>query len=167
MNRALEVGLRGRKVDDALAEVDAPARDRVERPRAPRASHGSPCPRYVSNRTASRWRSPWGARSWRPPAQTDAQVGSACGGVCACSTCHVYVKEGLQQLSSVSDREEDIMDKAFDVRPTSRLGCQAKMLAERTYVVEISPESRKAFLDEHPEIRNALAQAQAAGRAAP
>jgi ferredoxin, 2Fe-2S len=97
----------------------------------------------------------------------DAQVGSACGGVCACSTCHVYVKEGLQQLSGVSDREEDIMDKAFDVRPTSRLGCQAKLLADRTYVVEISPESRKAFLDEHPEIRNALAQGQAVGRAAP
>ncbi len=99
--------------------------------------------------------------------RTDAHVGSACGGVCACSTCHVYVKDGLQQLSSVSDREEDIMDKAFDVRPTSRLGCQAKLLAERTYVIEISPESRKAFLDEHPEIRNALASAQTVGRAAP
>jgi 2Fe-2S ferredoxin len=98
--------------------------------------------------------------------RTDAQVGSACGGVCACSTCHVYVKEGLQKLSPVSDREEDIMDKAFDVRPSSRLGCQAQLLASGTYVVEISPESRKAFLDEHPEIRNALAQAQAAGRAA-
>jgi 2Fe-2S ferredoxin len=89
--------------------------------------------------------------------QTDAQVGSACGGVCACSTCHVYVKEGLDQLSEVSDREEDIMDKAFDVRPDSRLGCQAKMKAERTYVLEVSRESRQAFLDEHPEIRNALA----------
>jgi ferredoxin, 2Fe-2S len=100
--------------------------------------------------------------------QTDAHMGSACGGVCACSTCHVYVKEGLSDLSEVSDREEDIMDKAFDVRPSSRLGCQSKMLQERTYVVEISPESRKAFLDEHPEIRNALAQAQtAAGRAVP
>jgi ferredoxin, 2Fe-2S len=100
--------------------------------------------------------------------KTDAQVGSACGGVCACSTCHVYVKQGFDQLSEISEREEDIMDKAFDVRPTSRLGCQAKMQADSTYVVEISPESRKAFLDEHPEIRNALAQAQAAaGRAAP
>jgi 2Fe-2S ferredoxin len=94
--------------------------------------------------------------------QTDAHVGSACGGVCACSTCHVYVKEGLDQLSEVSDREEDIMDKAFDVRPDSRLGCQAKMLADRTYVLEVSRESRQAFLDEHPEIRNALAAAEAA-----
>jgi 2Fe-2S ferredoxin len=90
-----------------------------------------------------------------------AQVGSACGGVCACSTCHVYVKEGLEQLSEGSDREEDILDKAFDVRPNSRLGCQARMKADRTYVVEISRESRKAFLDEHPEIRNALAKAEA------
>jgi 2Fe-2S ferredoxin len=85
-----------------------------------------------------------------------AQVGSACGGVCACSTCHVYVREGFDDLSEISDREEDIMDKAFDVRPTSRLGCQAKLLEDRRYVVEISRESRKAFLDEHPEIRAAL-----------
>jgi 2Fe-2S ferredoxin len=91
----------------------------------------------------------------------DAQVGSACGGVCACSTCHVYVKEGFDDLSETSEREEDIMDKAFDVRSTSRLGCQAKMLEERAYVVEISRESRQAFLDEHPEIRAALAKAAA------
>src|SRR5947199_7171565 len=82
-----------------------------------------------------------------------AQVGSACGGVCACSTCHVYVKEGLDALSSASEREEDIMDKAFDVKATSRLGCQSKMLQDRTYVVEITRESRQAFLDEHPELR--------------
>ena len=85
----------------------------------------------------------------------DAQVGSACGGVCACSTCHVYVKEGLDDLSDVSEREEDIMDKAFDVQRTSRLGCQAKMLAERTYVIEISRESRKAVIlpQDKPPIR--------------
>ena len=45
------------------------------------------------------------------------------------------------------------MDKAFDVRPTSRLGCQSKILKDVTVVCEISPESRKAFLDEHPELR--------------
>jgi 2Fe-2S ferredoxin len=91
----------------------------------------------------------------------DAQVGSACGGVCACSTCHVYVKQGLEALTEVSDREEDIIDKAFDVQRTSRLGCQAKMTAERTYVIEITRESRKAFLDEHPELRAAIAKAEA------
>ena len=86
-----------------------------------------------------------------------AQVGSACGGVCACSTCHVYVRQGLSDLAAASEREEDIMDKAFDVRATSRLGCQSRLLRDTTVVVEISRESRKAFLDEHPEIRQALA----------
>ena len=85
-----------------------------------------------------------------------AQVGSACGGVCACSTCHVYVKAGLEDLSDASDREEDILDKAFDVKATSRLGCQSKIQSDTTVVVEISRESRQAFLDEHPEIRAAL-----------
>ena len=92
-----------------------------------------------------------------------AQVGSACGGVCACSTCHVYVKEGLDDLSEASDREEDILDKAFDVKANSRLGCQSKIQdADATIVVEISRESRQAFLDEHPEIRAALKAAKAA-----
>lgn len=92
--------------------------------------------------------------------QCGAMVGSACGGVCACSTCHVYVKEGLANLSEAGEREEDIMDKAFDVRASSRLGCQAKLLEEREYVVEISRESRQAFLDEHPEVREAIARGE-------
>lgn len=87
-----------------------------------------------------------------------AQVGSACGGVCACSTCHVYVKQGLADLSSASEREEDIMDKAFDVQANSRLGCQCQMLKDGQYLVEITRESRQAFLDEHPDIREALTQ---------
>lgn len=82
-----------------------------------------------------------------------AHVGSACGGVCACSTCHVYVKAGFQQLSEVEENEEDIIEKAFDVKATSRLGCQARLQANTTYEVEITAESRKAFLDEHPELR--------------
>ena len=58
------------------------------------------------------------------------EEGSACGGVCACSTCHVYVSKGFDSLSEMSDDENDILDKAFDVRPTSRLGCQAKLADE-------------------------------------
>jgi 2Fe-2S ferredoxin len=89
-----------------------------------------------------------------------AQVGSACGGVCGCSTCHVYVKQGLNDLAPASDREEDIMDKAFDVRANSRLGCQSKILRDTTVVVEITRESRKAYMDEHPELRAALKPAK-------
>jgi 2Fe-2S ferredoxin len=81
-----------------------------------------------------------------------AQVGYACGGVCACSTCHVYVREGLDSLTEQQEKEEDILDKAFDVRPQSRLGCQARCAAE-DLIVEITPESRKAYFDEHPDER--------------
>jgi 2Fe-2S ferredoxin len=83
-----------------------------------------------------------------------AQVGYACGGVCACSTCHVYVKQGLRSLSPQKEREEDILDNAFDVRENSRLGCQAK-LGQEDVEVEITPESRQAYFDEHPAERKA------------
>src|SRR3954464_7312647 len=89
-----------------------------------------------------------------------AQVGSACGGVCACSTCHVYVKEGFDALSEQQEREEDILDKAFDVKSISRLGCQSKLEEDRTYVVEITRESRQAFLAAHPELRAAMKLAE-------
>lgn len=82
----------------------------------------------------------------------DARVGHACGGNLACSTCHVYVEQGLESLDEVADKENDIMDKAFDVRPESRLGCQAHV-GDQDLVVEISEESLKAWLDEHPELR--------------
>ena len=81
-----------------------------------------------------------------------ARVGHACGGNLACSTCHVYVEKGLDSLPEISEKENDIMDKAFDVRQESRLGCQAK-LAEEDVVVEISEESLRAWLDENPEAR--------------
>ena len=85
--------------------------------------------------------------------KSHAQVGYACGGVCACSTCHVYVRQGFDSLTDQEEKEEDILDKAFDVRPTSRLGCQARV-ADEDIVVEITPESRKAWFDEHPEERH-------------
>lgn len=89
----------------------------------------------------------------RAAEQAGAKLGSACGGVCACSTCHVYVKDGFDDLSDVEDKEEDVLDKSFDVRPNSRLACRAKLAADRRYVVEISEESCNTFFDEHPELR--------------
>jgi 2Fe-2S ferredoxin len=81
-----------------------------------------------------------------------AAVGSACGGNLACSTCHVWVRAGLDSLSDKSDEEEDILDKAFDVRAYSRLGCQARVQGEDVDC-EITRESRQAFYDEHPDAR--------------
>src|ERR1700679_2822202 len=81
-----------------------------------------------------------------------ARVGHACGGNLACSTCHVWVQEGLESLAEIADKENDIMDRAFDVRPESRLGCQAKV-SDVDLVVEITDESLRAWLDENPDER--------------
>src|SRR5579885_655923 len=53
--------------------------------------------------------------------------GSNCGGVCGCSTCHVYIVDGFDSLEEMSDKEQDRLDRAFDVRMNSRLGCQAEI----------------------------------------
>ena len=82
-----------------------------------------------------------------------APEGYACGGVCACSTCHVYVQQGASLLSEAEDEENDVLDKAFDVRAGSRLGCQAKILEDGVVEVEITRESLEAFEHEHPEAR--------------
>ena len=79
-------------------------------------------------------------------------VGSNCGGVCGCSTCHVYVLDGFDSLEEMSDKEADRLDLGFDVRLNSRLGCQAE-LADADLVLDITQESTKAFLDENPAIR--------------
>jgi ferredoxin, 2Fe-2S len=80
-----------------------------------------------------------------------APQGDRCGGVCACSTCHVYVVKGFEKLEDAEDEELDILEKAFDPRSTSRLGCQTKVFHDLE--VEISQESFQAFLDEHPDER--------------
>jgi 2Fe-2S ferredoxin len=49
----------------------------------------------------------------------------ACGGNCACTTCHVIVRNGERHLSEAEENELDLLDKAPGLTPTSRLGCQA------------------------------------------
>ncbi len=82
-----------------------------------------------------------------------APEGDACGGVCACSTCHVYVEKGAELLSPAEEDEEDILDKAFDVRMSSRLGCQAKIQGEGLIELRISKESLDAYYNEHPNVK--------------
>ena len=51
-----------------------------------------------------------------------------CGGACACATCHVYVDDAFAETVGRPDAmEEDMLDFAYDVRPTSRLSCQIRM----------------------------------------
>jgi ferredoxin, 2Fe-2S len=47
-----------------------------------------------------------------------------CGGVCACSTCHLYLEKGEESLEELSDKEENFIDRAVNPRINSRLGCQ-------------------------------------------
>jgi len=81
-----------------------------------------------------------------------APEGDACGGVCACSTCHVYVTQGKELLREAREEEEDILDKAFDVRANSRLGCQARLEKDGVVTCEITRESLDAFYNEHPNV---------------
>lgn len=54
----------------------------------------------------------------------DIDVQHNCGGVCACSTCHVHVLEGMGNLSEITDEEEEQLDNAWDLSLESRLSCQ-------------------------------------------
>ena len=51
-----------------------------------------------------------------------------CGGVCGCSTCHIYVNRGMDNLQEISDKEEDFIDRAVRPKITSRLACQCIVL---------------------------------------
>src|SRR5690606_19943678 len=85
---------------------------------------------------------PLGTSLLQASKKAGAPEGDACGGVCACSTCHIYVQSGAEHLSEAEEEEEDILDKAFDVQLSSRLGCQAKLVSEGTVEVVISRESK-------------------------
>ena len=50
-----------------------------------------------------------------------------CGGVCACTTCHVWVEAGAETLSEIADREDDKLSEAMGLRADSRLACQARV----------------------------------------
>jgi len=54
----------------------------------------------------------------------------ACGGSCACTTCHVIVREGFGSLGEMDESEEDLLDRAWGLEPNSRLSCQVQLKAE-------------------------------------
>ncbi len=64
------------------------------------------------------------------------ELPSNCGGVCACTTCHVWIERGEDSLSEIEDREDDKLQEASGLSPHSRLGCQAKV-ADGDVVVRI------------------------------
>ena len=74
----------------------------------------------------------------------------ACGGVCACSTCHVLIKSGADGLTEADDDELDRLDMAADQQLNSRLGCQAVITRPGDYVVEIPKWNRNIVSEGKP-----------------
>jgi 2Fe-2S ferredoxin len=60
----------------------------------------------------------------------------ACDMVCACTTCHVIVREGIDSLNELEENEEDMLDRAWGLEPNSRLSCQT-ILAQQDVTIEI------------------------------
>ncbi len=73
----------------------------------------------------------------------------ACGGNCACTTCHVWVKEGADLISEMEDDEADKLDMAADLQLNSRLGCQTVIKKPGKVVVEIPAWNRNYVSEEH------------------
>jgi 2Fe-2S ferredoxin len=81
--------------------------------------------------------------------ENDVQLDHACGGVVACSTCHVIVRAGSETCGEASDDELDMLDQAPGVEPTSRLGCQCVPDGTTDVVVEI-PQWNRNLVSEAP-----------------
>jgi len=64
------------------------------------------------------------------------EIEHACEMSCACTTCHVVVKEGFDSLGEMDEAEEDLLDRAWGLTPTSRLSCQA-ILSDQDVTIEI------------------------------
>jgi ferredoxin, 2Fe-2S len=79
--------------------------------------------------------------------KNDIELHHNCGGVCACSTCHLYVESGEQHMEEISDKEEDFVDRAVSPRLNSRLGCQCVLLDGSGNIVVTLPDQTQ-FLGE-------------------
>lgn len=77
------------------------------------------------------------------------ELDHACGGVCACSTCHVIVREGLDACNEASDEEEDGLDEAYGLTPQSRLACQCVPDGTKPIVVEVPTWNRNLARESH------------------
>ena len=77
------------------------------------------------------------------------EIDHACGGVCACSTCHVIIREGAGSIPEATESEEDMLDEAPGLELTSRLACQAAPNGTADVVVEIPGWNRNHARESH------------------
>jgi 2Fe-2S ferredoxin len=76
------------------------------------------------------------------------EIEHACEKSCACTTCHVIVREGLESLTEAEEKEEDLLDKAWGLEPNSRLSCQAVIMSQ-DLVIEIPKYSINMVKEGH------------------
>jgi ferredoxin, 2Fe-2S len=81
--------------------------------------------------------------------EEDIHLNHNCGGVCACSTCHIYIHKGEDQLEEISDKEEDFIDRAINPRLESRLACQCIILQEDSELIVEIPDQKRIIGHEH------------------
>ncbi len=79
----------------------------------------------------------------------DVHLNHNCGGVCACSTCHIYIVKGENYLEEISDKEEDFIDRAINPRIESRLACQCIILEGEADIEVIIPDQKQIIGHEH------------------
>ena len=77
------------------------------------------------------------------------EIDHACGGVVACSTCHVYVRKGLETCNAATEDEEDQLDNAPGIELVSRLACQCVPDGTQEVEIEIPGWNRNLFREEH------------------
>jgi len=92
--------------------------------------HAELCPQ------GAQFQSPAGHTICEALLEHDISIEHACEMSCACTTCHVIVREGFASLNEAEETEEDLLDRAWGLEPQSRLGCQA-VIGQKDLVVEI------------------------------
>lgn len=80
--------------------------------------------------------------------KNDIELHHNCGGVCACSTCHLYLEKGEDFVEELSDGEEDFIDRAVNPRLNSRLGCQCVLLENEEGEIVVTLPDQTQFLGE-------------------
>jgi ferredoxin, 2Fe-2S len=80
--------------------------------------------------------------------ENDIDLHHNCGGVCACSTCHLYLETGADHVEEITDKEEDFIDRAVNPRLNSRLGCQCVLQAAENGRIVVTLPDQTQFLGE-------------------
>lgn len=105
-----------------------------------------PHPEYAPEGTS--FEAPSGTSLCEAMLEHGVEIEHACEMSCACTTCHVVVREGFESLGEMDESEEDLLDRAWGLEPTSRLSCQA-IVSNRDVTIEIPKYSINHAKEKH------------------